>query len=220
MKYIAIKLKITNLSDGSILFDPVSVIKGVYNKESDIFVDDRGNKYQSISNSHPESKFCFFEPVSIASLRKKVGNLMSIDELICEYHYDYIGSIFIGMYDNTKDKVNYIEIYLDKIAEHLCHGAPLCEEEYVDYLGYSKEKNTYNKTEELFNLTWSTPYSVLNIPEKQYTKAQLLKIVKTKIAKINLLNISDEKKQEQIKYILDSYNEIIKENESKTKKLH
>lgn len=258
MKYIAIKLKKINLRDGSILFDPVSAVKGIYNKKSDIFIDDGGNKYHSIINCHPESKFCFFEPLSIDFLRKRVGNLMSIDELISEHFYEYIGSIFIGIHDNTNNKVKYIEIYLDKISDHLYHGTPLCEDEYIDYLGSSKEKkyvldlisllkikhsdslkevrsyiddllkkdsmlddfNKNNKINGLFNLKWTTPYSVLGIEENKYTKSQLLKMVKIKIDEINLLKIPDEKKRDEINSILDSYNEIIEENEIKTKKLH
>lgn len=256
MKYIAIKLKIINLSDGTIIFDPLNAIKGNYNKESDIFVDEDGKQYNSIINCCAENKFCFFDPVSIDFLRNQVEKSMSNEELQEEYYYEYMGSIFLGMYDYQDNEIKYMEIDLEKIANYLYFGIPLFENGQVtmnsketkysfdfqtllklkqsksikevrryidDLLKKDSSINKFNKDDNAiksFNLKWTTPYSVLGIEENKYTKAQLLKIVKIKIDEINLLKISDEKKHDEINSILDSYNEIIEENEIKIKKLH
>lgn len=255
MKYIAIKLKVINLSDGSILFDPVSAIKGVYNKESDIFVDEDGKQYNSIVDCCDENEFCFFDPVSIDFLRNQVEESMSDEELQEEYYYEYLGSIFVGMYDYQDNEIKYMEIDLEKIANYLYFGIPLFENEQainskdkkysLDFQSLLKLKqsksmnevrsyiddllkkdisiNNFNKNnnaKEIFKLKWTTPYSLLGIEENKYTKAQLLKIIKAKIYEINLLKISNDEKINEINSILDSYNEIIKENKRKTKKLH
>lgn len=60
-----------------------------------------------------------------------------------------------------------------------------------------------------------TPYTILNIQEKNYSNEQLLEIVQKRISYINNNEKDLSKKQHQIDNVLDSYNEIIKKTKYK-----
>lgn len=70
-----------------------------------------------------------------------------------------------------------------------------------------------------FILEWETPYTTLGIKEKQYSKKELLDIVKNCINKIQVEDLDDKDKNIKIDYVLDAYNYLIKETFQKTKKL-
>jgi len=74
-------------------------------------------------------------------------------------------------------------------------------------LPYSfKEFNNFNK----IPIEWYTSYGILGIEEKEYSKEELLEIVKDRINLINRNTINKEIKNEQIDSILVAYNDIIK----------
>lgn len=60
-----------------------------------------------------------------------------------------------------------------------------------------------------------TPYTILNIQEKNYSNEQLLEIVQQRISYVNNNEKELSKKQHQIDNVLDSYNEIIKKTKYK-----
>lgn len=62
----------------------------------------------------------------------------------------------------------------------------------------------------IFNFHKITPYDILEIDEKNYTKQELLKIVVDMINKIKKVGIPEVALNKEIDVILDAYNEIIK----------
>lgn len=81
---------------------------------------------------------------------------------------------------------------------------------------YANNKNIrVNKKE--FNLEWQeiTPYTILGIEEKEYTKEELLEIVGKKINFIKNHGIDKEEMQRDIDNILDAYNELTKQSSKK-----
>ena len=59
-------------------------------------------------------------------------------------------------------------------------------------------------------IEWYTSYGILGIEEKEYTKEDLLDIVKDRVNLINRKITNKELKKEQIDNILGAYNDIIK----------
>lgn len=78
------------------------------------------------------------------------------------------------------------------------------------YLG----KNTKNVKYQL-RCKVVTPYSILGIEEKEYTKEELLDIVKQRVNFINKHGINKVKIKKEIDKILDAYNELTKASNKK-----
>jgi len=74
-----------------------------------------------------------------------------------------------------------------------------------------EDNSNYNKSDINldFDLGNITPYTILNIEERYYTKKELMKIVKARIKHINSLSMNGAQAGKEIDCILDSYNEIV-----------
>ena len=98
---------------------------------------------------------------------------------------------------------------------------------YFDILDiYNKKKkegnNQYkqsvfksNISRDEVKLEWDTPYTILGIEEKEYTKEELLDVVGKKINFIKDHEIDKAKINDKIYKVLDAYNEIIKTSSKK-----
>lgn len=88
-------------------------------------------------------------------------------------------------------------------------------------LSENREENNdmcnYQETE--FNFEWEkiTPYTILGIEEREYSKEELLGIVKNLIIAINTSQNDEMSIKKQTDDVLDAYNEIIKSYNSKQK---
>lgn len=88
-------------------------------------------------------------------------------------------------------------------------------------LSENREENNdmcnYQETE--FNFEWEkiTPYTILGIEEREYSKEELLGIVKNLIIAINTSGNNEMSIKKQTDDVLDAYNEIIKSYNSKQK---
>ena len=83
----------------------------------------------------------------------------------------------------------------------------------VDVLDY-KKKMTPHKTQNTED--WNkllenagTPYFILGIEEKEYTREELLEIVKKKVDELKSMIKDEQQQNENIDLILDAYNEIM-----------
>ena len=89
---------------------------------------------------------------------------------------------------------------------------------YINNVVQKTNVNNQILDNERFVFKWDTPYTILGIQEKTYSKKELLEIVKKCINNINAEDLNREQKNKKIDSVLDSYNYIIKENFQKTKK--
>lgn len=117
--------------------------------------------------------------------------------------------------ENIKDIDTYLRYYLSGKEILLLRSLYF---DNVEKRYKFRKQNSYNKIDPLsvkvkstFELEWEevTPYTILGIEEKEYTKEELLEIVKNKINFIKSQGLDKVKKEEEINKILDSYNEII-----------
>jgi len=101
-------------------------------------------------------------------------------------------------------------------------------QEYIDnhpkelkkYLEQSLKEKEQKNNEIGFKLEYEeiTPYKVLGIVEKEYTKEEMLEIVSKKIKFIKNYCATEEESEIYIDKVLDAYNEIIDFNNKKIKK--
>lgn len=88
-------------------------------------------------------------------------------------------------------------------------------------LSENREENNdmcnYQETEFKFEWEKITPYTILGIEEREYSKEELLGIVKNLIIAINTSGNNEMSIKKQTDDVLDAYNEIIKSYNSKQK---
>ena len=87
------------------------------------------------------------------------------------------------------------------------------------YENHEENNDMCNYQETEFNFEWEkvTPYTILGIEEREYSKEELLKIVKNLIIAINTSGNNEKSIKKQTDDVLDAYNEIIKSYNSKQK---
>lgn len=125
---------------------------------------------------------------------------------------------------NNIDYEDLIDVDIEKlyrIFNHLDKKVDQIFEFYKDCPVYKKiiNKNQLFEKKELSNFIFEwqevTPYSVLGIKEKEYTKTLLLKIIRKKIMFIQNNEINKEQMKKEIDKILDAYNKLIKTSSKK-----
>lgn len=87
------------------------------------------------------------------------------------------------------------------------------------YENHEENNDMCNYQETEFNFEWEkvTPYTILGIEEREYSKEELLKIVKNLIIAINTSGNNEKSIKKQTDDVLDAYNEIIKSYNLKQK---
>ena len=151
--------------------------------------------------------------------RNKVLNLFYL-VLSQNKTIDSISIDYVNQYLNDEDAA----VFLELMSKYLNMNKPELNKESIKHNDDFKYNITYvnfNKINQIkrratpsqtFKLVWEeiTPYTILGIEKKDYTKEELLEIIGKKIN--FLLNHEIDKKNEKIDEILDVYNEIIKES--------
>lgn len=117
--------------------------------------------------------------------------------------------------ENIKDVDDYLKRHLNEkeimLASIFIKESNKTFKLYKDS-PYNKIDPSTIKIRKPFELVWEeiTPYTILGIEEKKYTKEELLEIIGKKIN--FLLNHEIDKKNKKIDEILDAYNELTKES--------
>lgn len=101
-----------------------------------------------------------------------------------------------------------MQVSIEEIKE--CLG----NEDYEFVLNVLENKNDKKNNSDIVALAEKiiseTPYTILNIEEKKYTKQELLKIVGERINSIGYSELTKEEKDTETDKVLDAYNEINK----------
>jgi len=121
-----------------------------------------------------------------------------------EYLRKYLSDEDIVVFRNSVIEIR--NKYSKKLEKYI-------EENYIPPEKYNMRE--VNKKD--FELKWQeiTPYIILGIEEKEYTKEELLKIINKRIKFIQDHGIDKEQMKNDIDKILDAYNELTKNSSKK-----
>ena len=116
-----------------------------------------------------------------------------------EYLRKYLSDEDIIVFRNRV--IEFRNKYSEKLEKYI-------EENYIPPEKY----NTREVNKKEFELKWQeiTPYTILGIEEREYTKEELLEMMSKKIKFIQDHGIDKEQKKKDIDKILDAYKELTK----------
>ncbi|MBR6690943.1 MAG: AAA family ATPase [Bacilli bacterium] len=116
---IAIQLEKIHLSNDRLVFKPIGIIKGFYDDEQEVFVDEYGYEYDKMSNSTIYCDRYFCAPTTIQELREAYG-VDDDDNLLIEDFLDhYMEICYVGYFDYSDAVTKVIEINFSKIESML-----------------------------------------------------------------------------------------------------
>lgn len=124
----------------------------------------------------------------------------------CEY------ASFFNFYDKANKSVNFKKQVSLQNSENKLNKKENLKVQLNEISKKLKELESTKKNK--VKLEWDvvTPYNILGIDEKDYTKQELLKILSDRVNKENAKKINHKKKVKRIDSYLDAYNEIMKKS--------
>ena len=135
---------------------------------------------------------------------------------------DFISLDYVNQYLNDEDAA----VFLELMSKYLNMNKPELNKESIKHNDDFKDNITYvnfNKINQIkrrktpnqdVKLEWEeiTPYTILGIEEKDYTKEELLDIVAKRINFIKAHGINKEEMDKEIDDILGAYNDLTRES--------
>lgn len=221
---IAIQSQMINLENDKMFFKNIGLIKGMYNKERNIFTDEYGKKYYSIEGENPYAENYFCYPNTIDNLKQNYQESTPDNEILTEYLNELMNICFIGYIDTVFGSIKLMEFSLDEIQSVILrneYGLNEVEDEETVQIDYSENQRfifdikslialkNYNSIEEIRNYI-DTLMSVgdyiceqQNINMESNQDSELLQNDKTKKEKLQL------KKEESNKFNLKEMREYV-----------
>lgn len=112
---IAIRMQKILLGNDRVIFNPIGVIKGIYNKEKDVFYDDSDFEYSSVDGTSMYEERYFYAPISLDELKDTYESYLSDAQMQQEYFEGYINHCVLGSFDIIEGKIETIEIDFDRL---------------------------------------------------------------------------------------------------------
>lgn len=125
---IAIRMQKIELGNERVIFKPIGVIKGNYDKENETFCDEYGYEYSFIEGTRMYDENYYCAPINIDDLKFKYEPDMLEDEILSEYLSEFINVCFIGYFDYVDCRIKLMEVDFDKIEEKLSEVGPNLDE--------------------------------------------------------------------------------------------
>lgn len=113
---VAIKYEKIELGGIKVAFKPVSVIKGNYDKEEEVFITDYGQFCVSFLEYDFDSVDYFGYPVKLEDLKKKYGTDDEA-EVLSMFFNELGNNYYIGFIDDDYEKINLLSMTLDQITQ-------------------------------------------------------------------------------------------------------
>lgn len=112
---IAIRMQKILLGNDRVIFNPIGIIKGTYNKEKDVFYDDSDFEYSSVDGTSMYEERYFYAPISLDELKDAYESYLSDAQVQQEYLEGYINHCVLGSFDIIEGKIKTIEIDFDRL---------------------------------------------------------------------------------------------------------
>lgn len=107
---IAVQLEKYDLGNDRYLFKPVSVMRGKYNSEEDLFESEYGIICAPMNGSRIYTDTFFHALTSLEELKSKYGNDYSEKDLISFYFDNFIDKCYLGCLDPIDCVINSLEV--------------------------------------------------------------------------------------------------------------
>lgn len=128
---VAIQVRKISLGNERELFLPVGVLKGKYNKEEEIFIDEYQLNYSSMDGSIYYSDFYFACPTTLEELKKEFLPGVSDNDVLTKFLADSMDKCYIGVYNIIEQNRRLQEIDLAELEYELYDEEEQSEEEFV-----------------------------------------------------------------------------------------
>ena len=115
---IAVQLEKILLGNERVVFKPIGLIKGFYDSEEELFIDEYGYEYDKMGGATIYGERYFYAPTTIQELREAYG-INDNDTWVVEDFLDsYMEVCYIGYQDYVENVTKLIEnIYLEQGLE-------------------------------------------------------------------------------------------------------
>ena len=125
---IAIRMQKIELGNDRIVFKPIGIIKGTYDKDEQIFYDELDFQYSVIDGTSMYEENYFWAPIYLEDLKEEYESYMSEEEILNEYLSEYINCYYLGYFDEILGKIKTIKIDFDRLEETLSNTKESTEE--------------------------------------------------------------------------------------------
>lgn len=125
---IAIRMQKIELGNDRIVFKPIGIIKGTYDKNEQIFYDELDFQYSVIDGTSMYEENYFWAPIYLEDLKEEYESYLSEEEILNEYLSEYINCYYLGYFDEILGKIKTIKIDFDRLEETLSNTKENTEE--------------------------------------------------------------------------------------------
>lgn len=125
---IAIRMQKIELGNDRIVFKPIGIIKGTYDKNEQIFYDELDFQYSVIDETSMYEENYFWAPIYLEDLKEEYESYLSEEEILNEYLSEYINCYYLGYFDEILGKIKTIKIDFDRLEETLSNTKENTEE--------------------------------------------------------------------------------------------
>lgn len=114
---VAIRYEGILIGEDKILFKPIGIIRGKYDKQDDIFLDEYGCKFSSIDGIDIYAGNYFSDPISFKDLKEIYGDDKRISEILSLYFSEYCETYYLGYYDDVSGTIKTVEMDFEDIRQ-------------------------------------------------------------------------------------------------------
>lgn len=125
---IAIRMQKIELGNDRIVFKPIGIIKGTYDKNEQIFYDELDFQYSVIDGTSMYEENYFWAPIYLEDLKEEYESYLSEEEILNEYLSEHINCYYLGYFDEILGKIKTIKIDFDRLEETLSNPKENTEE--------------------------------------------------------------------------------------------
>lgn len=129
---VAIKYEKIELGGIKVAFKPVSVIKGNYDKEDELFTTDYGQDCESFLNYDFDSVDYFGYPVKLEDLKKRYESDDDM-EVMSMYFTEFGSNYYIGYVDDNYEKINLLSMTLDQVTQMYVNALSKKDQDVQNY---------------------------------------------------------------------------------------
>lgn len=119
--YIAVQVQEILLGNERVLFKPIGLIRGTYDKKEDVFIDEYDYVYKSMNGDDLYSDRYFCCPTTMNKLRGMYKGITNDTQILEEFLANVMESYFIGYYDDITGNIKLIDINSIKIEEAIAN---------------------------------------------------------------------------------------------------
>lgn len=114
---VAIRLEGILIGEDKILFKPIGVMRGKYNKQDDYFIDECGCKFCSIDGIDIYAGNYFSDPIGFKDLQVIYGNDKKVSEILSLYFSEYSETYYLGYLDEVSGLIKAVEMNFEEIRQ-------------------------------------------------------------------------------------------------------